>query len=63
MTFAVHDDKTMNFISELSDNFELYAPTVSVVDGSPFTYEFFLENENRRTAFCGKNSSKNKVWM
>ena len=45
VTFAVHDDKTMGFISELSDSFELYAPTVSVVDGSPFTYEFFLENE------------------
>ncbi len=46
VTFAVHDDKTMNFISELSDSFELYAPTVSVVDGGPFTYEFFMENEN-----------------
>ena len=45
VTFAVHDDKTMNFISELSDSFELYAPTVSVVDGGPFTYEFFKENE------------------
>ena len=45
VTFAVHDDKTMNFISDLSDNFELYAPTVSVVDGGPFTYEFFKENE------------------
>lgn len=46
VTFAVHDDKTMNFINELSDNYELYAPTVSVVDGNPFTYEFFMENEN-----------------
>ena len=45
VTFAVHDDKTMNFISDLSDSFELYAPTVSVVDGGPFTYEFFMENE------------------
>ena len=45
VTFAVHDDKTMDFISELSDSFELYAPTVSVVDGGPFTYEFFKENE------------------
>lgn len=46
VTFAVHDDKTMNFIAELSDNFELYAPTVSVVDGGPFTFEFFMENED-----------------
>ena len=46
VTFAVHDDKTMSFISELSDNFELYAPTVSVVDGSPFTLEFFKDNED-----------------
>lgn len=45
VTFAVHDDKTINFISELSDNYELYAPTVSVVDGGPFTCEFFMENE------------------
>ncbi len=45
VTFAVHDNKTMSLISELSDNFELYAPTVSVVDGSPFTREFFNENE------------------
>ena len=46
VTFAVHDDKTMSFISELSDNFELYAPTVSVVDGSPFTHKFFKDNED-----------------
>lgn len=46
MTFAVHDDKTMNFIKELSTRHELYSPTVSVVDGTPFTYEFFLENED-----------------
>ena len=62
VTFAVHDDKTMNFISDLSDNFELYAPTVSVVDGSPFTYEFFLENEdNFRKAYemlCDKKSKE-----
>lgn len=45
VTFAVHDDPTMSFISGLSDEFELYAPTVSVVDGSPFTLEFFKENE------------------
>lgn len=62
VTFAVHDDKTMNFISELSDKFELYAPTVSVVDGSPFTYEFFLENEdNFRKAYemlCDEKSKE-----
>ena len=46
VTFAVHDDPTMNFISELSDKFELYAPTVSVVDGSPFDLEFFNENKD-----------------
>ena len=62
VTFAVHDDKTMNFISELSDSFELYAPTVSVVDGSPFTYEFFMENEeNFRKAYdilCDEKSKE-----
>lgn len=52
VTFAVHDDPTMSFISGLSDKFELYAPTVSVVDGSPFTLEFFKENEdNFRKAY------------
>ena len=45
VTFAVHDDPTMSFIAGLSDEFELYAPTVSVVDGSPFTLEFFKENQ------------------
>lgn len=46
VTFAVHDEPTMNFISQLSDSFELYAPTVSVVDGSPFDLDFFKENED-----------------
>ncbi len=45
MTFAVHDDKTMNFVKTLSQNYELYSPTVSVVDGTPFTFEFYKENE------------------
>ena len=46
VTFAVHDEPTMNFISQLSDSFELYAPTVSVVDGSPFDLDFFKENDD-----------------
>lgn len=62
VTFAVHDDKTMNFISDLSDNFELYAPTVSVVDGGPFTYEFFIENEqnfeNAYEMLCDEKSKE-----
>ncbi|MBO5937101.1 MAG: FkbM family methyltransferase [Clostridia bacterium] len=62
VTFAVHDDKTMNFISELSNNFELYAPTVSVVDGSPFTLEFFKENEeNFHIAYEMLSDEKSKV--
>ncbi len=61
VTFAVHDDKTMTFISELSDSFELYAPTVSVVDGSPFTLEFFEENEeNFRRAYDMLSDEKSK---
>lgn len=61
ITFAVHDDPTMNFISDLSDNFELYAPTVSVVDGSPFTFEFFKENEdNFRKAYEMLSDEKSK---
>lgn len=45
MTFAVHDEKTMNFVKELSNSFELYSPTVSVVDGTAFTFDFYKENE------------------
>ena len=61
VTFAVHDDKTMNFISDLSDKFELYAPTISVVDGSPFTLEFFKENEeNFRKAYEMLSDEKSK---
>ena len=62
VTFAVHDEKTMSFISELADNFELYAPTVSVVDGSPFTLEFFKENEeNFRAAYDMLSDEKSKT--
>ncbi len=46
MTFAVHDKETMDFVKALSLRHELYSPTVAVVDGTPFTYEFFLENED-----------------
>lgn len=61
VTFAVHDDPTMNFIAELSDNFELYAPTVSVVDGSPFTQKFFKENEeNFRKTYDMLSDEKSK---
>ncbi len=45
MTFAVHDEKTMHFIKSLSYKHELYSPTVSVVGGEPFTYEYFKESE------------------
>ena len=63
VTFAVHDDPTMSFISGLSDEFELYAPTVSVVDGSPFTLEFFKENEESfRRAYEMLYDEKSKRW-
>lgn len=45
MTFAVHDEKTMTFVKELSQSYELYSPTVSVVDGTPFTLDFYKENK------------------
>ncbi len=61
VTFAVHDDPTMNYISQLSDSFELYAPTVSVVDGSPFDLEFFKENEDSfRKAYEMLSDEKSK---
>ena len=61
VTFAVHDEPTMNFISQLSDSFELYAPTVSVVDGSPFDLDFFKENEDSfRKAYEMLSDEKSK---
>ena len=61
VTFAVHDEPTMNFISQLSDSFELYAPTVSVVDGSPFDLDFFKKNEdNFRKAYEMLSDEKSK---
>ncbi len=45
MTFAVHDEKTMDYVRSLSKKHELYSPTVAVVGGEPFTYEFYKDNE------------------
>ncbi len=45
MTFAVHDEKTMDYVRSLSEKHELYSPTVAVVGGEAFTYEFYKDNE------------------
>ena len=60
VTFAVHDEKTMSFISELADNFELYAPTVSVVDGSPFTLEFSKKTKKTSARHMKCSVTKNQ---
>ena len=49
MTFAVHDEKTFSYIKELSSSHEFYSPTVPVVGEGYFSYDFFLENEEKFT--------------
>lgn len=46
MTFAVHDDKTIDFVKNLSLKYEVYSPTVPVVSGKGlFTLDFYNEHE------------------
>ncbi len=47
MTFAVHDEKTLDFVKELSKKHRLYSPTVPVAGKGLFTLEYIKENEER----------------
>lgn len=44
MSFAVHDDETINFVKEISRNHQFYSPTVPVAGSGLFTREYVEEN-------------------
>ena len=45
MTFAVHDKETLQKVRILSENYELYSPTVPIAGKGLFTYDFVKEND------------------
>lgn len=45
MTFAVHDAETLKRVQILSENYELYSPTVPVAGKGLFTLDFLKEND------------------
>lgn len=45
LTFAIHDSATLSYIKELSDNYELYSPTVPIAGKGLFTLDYIIENE------------------
>ena len=45
MTFAVHDEKTLSYVKELSENYELYSPTVPIAGKGLFTIDYLKEHE------------------
>lgn len=44
MTFAVHDRETLDRIKQMSEEYELYSPTVPVAGKGLFTLDFVKEN-------------------
>ena len=47
MTFAVHDEKTLSFVKELSKKHRLYSPTVPIAGKGLFNLQYIIENEKR----------------
>ncbi len=45
MTFAVHDETTLQKVRELSEKYEFYSPTVPIVGDELFTLEFIKHHE------------------
>lgn len=45
MTFAVHDRETLDRVKAMSEEYELYSPTVPVAGKGLFTLEYIKENE------------------
>lgn len=45
MTFAVHDRETLDKVKEMSQEYELYSPTVPVASKELFTFDFIKEND------------------
>lgn len=46
MCFAVHDEKTLAKVKEMSEKHSLYAPNVPIVDDGVFTREFIEEHDS-----------------
>ncbi len=47
MTFAVHDEKTLFFVKELSKKHRLYSPTVPIAGKGLFNLDYIIENEKQ----------------
>ena len=47
MTFAVHDEKTLAFVKELSKKHRFYSPTVPIAGKGLFNLQYIKENEER----------------
>lgn len=45
MTFAVHDRETLDKVKAMSEEYELYSPTVPVAGKGLFTYDYLKEND------------------
>lgn len=45
MTFAVHDRETLDKVKKMSEEYELYSPTVPVAGKGLFTLDFVKEND------------------
>lgn len=45
MTFAVHDSKTLSAVKQMSEQYELYSPTVPIAGKGLFTLDYIKENE------------------
>lgn len=45
MTFAVHDRETLDKVKAMSEEYELYSPTVPVAGKGLFTYDYIKEND------------------
>lgn len=45
MTFAIHDRETLDRVKAMSEEYELYSPTVPVAGKGLFTFDFIKEND------------------
>lgn len=45
MTFAVHDEETLNKVRQMSEEGEFYSPTVPIASKELFTYNYLKEND------------------
>lgn len=46
MTFAVHDEETLNKVRQMSEEGEFYSPTVPIASKELFTYNYLKENDD-----------------